>query len=228
MSAAARLLVPFAMVVVAWSARGTVDAASRHDVATTSDAAPSPVTDSLLVDARRSVLRWTGTKFRGRGRHEGTVQVSSGALHLCGERPCGGRFVVDMRTIAVTDIPAHEPVPRERLTRHLLSRDFFWVERFPTATFHLRAVRPTGGARHEVTGALTLRGATRDLVFPATVATRTDSARHVAARFTIDRQRWGIEYRFDPLRNELVDDEIQLELSIVLVEPRGRVRSVSR
>ncbi|MEO7522383.1 MAG: hypothetical protein ABIW79_11260, partial [Gemmatimonas sp.] len=94
-----------------------------------SSVAQSPIAQSpahLTVDIRRSVVRWKGTKFRGRGKHEGTVHLASGALSVCGATVCGGTFVLDMRSIAVTDIPVHETVPRTRLANHLNSRDFFW------------------------------------------------------------------------------------------------------
>lgn len=200
--------------------------ATRADAAS---AAPPPsaqgqVTGALAADLGRSVVRWRGTKFRGRGKHEGTVRLATGALALCGPRVCGGRFVLDMRSIAVTDIPPDEPVPRARLTDHLNSPDFFWTGRYPTATFVLRqAAREVGGA-HRVAGALTLRGVTRPLTFPATLEEHPGGERRVGARFRIDRQHWGISYRYDPVRNLLVDDDIQLELELVFPSAPAGVR----
>ena len=170
--------------------------------------------DSLAADVRRSVVRWTGTKFRGRGRHEGTVRLAEGSLALCAGRVCGGRFVLDMRSIAVTDIPESDPVPRTRLTNHLKGPDFFWTERFPTATFQLREATPGAAGAYRVAGTLTLRGATHPIAFAATVET-TSGARVVRGRLRIDRQRWGVAYRFDPIRNELVDDDVDLALEVV-------------
>ena len=184
-------------------------------------AAASPVTDSLAVDVAQSVMRWKGTKFRGRGKHEGTVNLSGGALLLCGARPCGGNFTIDMRTIEITAIPLHDPVPRGRLARHLASRDFFWVERHPSAIFRLREVRRVRGTRHQVTGDLTLRGVTASLAFPAVLEQHADSAARIRARFVIDRQRWGVEYRFDPVRNEIIDDDIHLDLVLALRRMRA-------
>lgn len=177
-------------------------------------AAQPRVTSSLQVDLRRSIIAWKGTKFRGRGKHEGTLRLAAGALSMCGATACGGYFTLDMRSIAVTDIPEHEPVPRTRLTTHLNSRDFFWTERYPTATFALRQVAPRGGM-YRVTGELTLRGVTRPLAFDATVSELPGGERRVQSSFEIDRQHWGIEYRFDPIRNEVVDDEIGLVLDLV-------------
>src|SRR6476661_6948252 len=68
--------------------------------------------ESVALDTGRSVVRWKGTKFRGRGKHEGTLLLTSGFVSMCRTTVCGGRFVLDMRSIAVTDIPVDDEVPR--------------------------------------------------------------------------------------------------------------------
>ena len=217
------LVVAATLVGLAVREAGTTSAglARRTPVRTHATRAAPPlgaqehVSRALPVDLRRSVVRWRGTKFRGRGKHEGTVHLATGALALCGARVCGGRFVLDMRSIAVTDIPAHETVARARLTNHLNSPDFFWTARHPTATFVLRQVTPAGGATHRVAGELTLRGVTRPISFGATLEERAGGERRVGARLRLNRQHWGIEYRYDPIRDEIVDDDIALELEMV-------------
>lgn len=41
-----------------------------------------------------------------------------------------------------TDIPANDPVPRQRLRDHLLSDDFFDISRHPEARFRIGTVTP--------------------------------------------------------------------------------------
>jgi polyisoprenoid-binding protein YceI len=50
---------------------------------------------------------------------------------------------------------------------HLRSADFFDVEKFPVLTFKSRQVKPTGGGL-TVTGDLTIRGITREVVLDVT------------------------------------------------------------
>lgn len=176
--------------------------------------------DSLPVDVARSILRWKGTKFRGRGSHAGTVRLQSGALALCSGAPCGGTFTVDLRTIAVTDIPEHDPIPRERLRRHLESDHFFDVARYPTARFTLGRVVPGRDGRYDVQGTLTLRGVTRALVFTASHAARGAHGL-VTATVVFDRHLFGISYR-DPIREQVVDDDITLVLEIVFPSGAGK------
>ena len=169
---------------------------------------------ALMLDTARSVVRWKGTKFRGRGKHEGTVHLTSGFVSMCRTTPCGGRFVLDMRSIFVTDIPVDDQVPHARLQEHLNSRDFFWTERYPTATFSIREVTSLNGARYRVHGDLLLRGVERSITFDAQVETLVRGGRRIIAALVIDRTKWGVEYRFDPVRNEIVDDDIELRLDL--------------
>jgi len=60
--------------------------------------------DTLVLDTTASVVKWKGTKFFGLGKHEGIVRLSHGYVALQGSRPVGARFVVNMRSIEVTDI----------------------------------------------------------------------------------------------------------------------------
>lgn len=205
-------------------------AAAALLVALTAAAPHTPTaSDSLTVDPSRSLVRWTGTKFGGRGRHAGTVGVSGGWLRgdPAGGGGSVGEVVVDLRTLAVTDIPAHEPVPRARLERHLRDSAFFWVDRYPTATLRLRGARPVGargasgagGAfgprRWRVAGDLALRGRVAPVAFDVDATPLPGGALRAAGRLVIDRQRWGVAFRGARLTNDLVDDPIALDLTLV-------------
>lgn len=177
--------------------------------------APSRAMD-LHVDLAQSVVAWKGTKFRGRGSHSGVVPLKSGILTQCGTDICGGHFALDMTRIQVTDIPATDPIPRNRLTEHLKSADFFASDQFPAAQFHVSSVQKRGrDGQYMVGGQLTLRASTQPIRFPATVSA-CGSATCINADIAIDRRRWGITYRFDPIRNLLVDDTIAITLHLVV------------
>lgn len=187
-------------------------------------AAPSPRAasagriDTLRIDPIRSVINWKGTKFQGLGSHAGVVRLSGGALYRCTTGICGGHFDINMTTIEVTDIPASDPVPRRRLNDHLHSADFFAVDRYPRARFRLERVgkrSPASPSTFAVLGALTISDSTRQISFDAT--TRPCGASTcIDAAVAIDRQLWGITYRFDPVRNLLVDDTITLGVHLVV------------
>lgn len=186
-----------------------------------SSASDKATTSILPVDVQKSTIRWKGTKFRGRGSHEGIVRLASGTLQRCGPSICGGTFEIDMTTVEVTDIPLTDPVPRNRLTEHLKSDDFFSVLRHPRARFVMNGVTvassitSTTATQYAVRGALTLRTTTQSVQFPATV-TRCGTATCVDASVMIDRRRWGITYRYDPIRNLIVDDSIAIGIHVVV------------
>jgi polyisoprenoid-binding protein YceI len=162
---------------------------------------PAEAQPTMQVDLARSHRKWTGTKFRGRGRHEGIVRLRAAELDVCTPTNCRGRFTIDMHNLEVTDIPATDPVPRRRLTEHLQSRDFFWTERYPVAIFTITGTRTTSRADSVLaSGQLALRGVIRPLLFTARIIQSFEREVHVRAELTIDRQQWGIRYRFDPIR----------------------------
>lgn len=180
---------------------------------------------TLPVDLTRSGIKWRGTKFWGLGSHEGTVRLKSGEVCVRDGRIVGGTFVADMATIAVTDIRANDAVPRKRLRDHLLGEDFFHVAAYPEARLTLRAVERENRALHRVAAELAIRGQTHVVTFYARVWTLSDEAVHAEARFAVDRHRWGVSYRGSTIRDDLVDDEVWLDLT---VHARGSAGALPR
>jgi len=184
-------------------------------------AALAPVkADTLVLDTTASVVKWKGTKFFGLGKHEGIVRLSSGYIAWLGNR-VEGRFVVNMRSIEVTDIPPDDPIPRNRLQRHLIDEDFFAVERFPTAVFTLRgAIADERATSYRLTGELTLRGVTRPITVAVETRRSVPGTVNATSRFRINRHNWGVSFRGSRLTNDLVDDDIQLTLDFLLLAKR--------
>jgi polyisoprenoid-binding protein YceI len=180
-------------------------------------AAPSRTTAAVVVDTAHSVVRWRGTKFGGRGAHAGIVRVRSGTLDYDAQRAVlrGGVIELDMRSIAVTDMPLAEQTARGRLLRHLLAEEFFDVARFPVARFTINRASARGGNLLRLDGQLTLRGVTLPFGLEATVWSFEPTQLQATARASIDRMRWGVAFRGSRLTNDLVDDEIHLEVDIV-------------
>ncbi|HEX8452474.1 MAG TPA: YceI family protein [Longimicrobium sp.] len=177
--------------------------------------APAAREDTLRLDPARSVIRWKGTKFRGRGSHEGTVRLAGGYLLADGGNVRGGAFRIDMHAIEVTDIPESDPIPRRRLRDHLRSDHFFATEHYPAADFRLRSVTPSGPVHYDVVGDLTLRGQTHPVRFAARAVPLPGGGLRATAQLAIDRQRWGVAYRGTSLGELAVDDTVHLGLNLV-------------
>jgi polyisoprenoid-binding protein YceI len=187
-------------------------------LATLAAAVPPMPCDSgatpLPADLERSGIKWKGTKFWGLGSHEGTVALRRGVLCVRNGRIVGGEFVADMTSIEVTDIPADDPVPRRRLRDHLLSEDFFYATAFPEARISLKSVERMQQSLHQVAATLTIRGITHDVVFYARIWSLDPERVSAEARFAVDRHRWGVRYRGSTIRDDLVDDEFWLDLTL--------------
>lgn len=169
---------------------------------------------ALQVDLNRSGIKWKGTKFWGLGSHEGTVRLRSGEVCVRDGRIVGGMFIADMTSIIVTDIPATDPVPRRRLRDHLLGEDFFHVTAHPEARLTLRAVELENRSLHRVAADLTIRGTTHAVTLYARVWTLSEDEVSAAARFAVERHRWGVSYRGSTVKDDLVDDQFWLDLAV--------------
>ena len=193
---------------------------SLHSVSPTHTAAtrtalPSPSnSDTARVDTAATEIRWKGTKFGKRGAHAGTLRVRSGWIDVRGMQPRSGRILLDMRSIAVTDIPRSDMVPRRKLLEHLVGEEFFAVSRFPTAEFTLDRAEKLGANVFRVNGRLTLRGVTKPVTFEMTIWSYEPTALRATAQLTFNRMDWGVAFRGSRLTNDLVDDDVQLEIDI--------------
>jgi polyisoprenoid-binding protein YceI len=177
--------------------------------------------DTMQIDTDSSIIAWRGTKFGGRGKHEGTVRLSPGAIVLGGANLLSGTITIPLASIEVTDIPVWEPVPRNRLRNHLLGEDFFDARRFATATLVVqRAVRTAPGLLRLET-LLTIRDVTRAISFDARFDSAPEAAVAGTALFRINRHLWGLTYRGSQLGNDLVDDDITFRIRLVARRRRG-------
>ena len=181
-------------------------------------------TDTVCVDTARSLVRWKGTEVTGDG-HAGVVGFAGGRLRLRDDRVTGGAVTVDMRTIAITDIPADQVEARRQLRSHLAHEEFFAVERFPTARLVLTAVEGGEHGLYRVAGNLAIRDSVHNVAFEVTAPVVTAETVWATADFGIDRRLWGVEFdgRTSALRNALVHDAIQLEITLVATRAACRM-----
>jgi len=185
---------------------------------------PATVRDGVYrIDAEKSVVEWSGRNINN--RHHGRIAISGGEVVLANGRPVSGRFVLDMNTI--TNLDLQDEGWRGMLLRHLKSEDFFDVERYPTATFELRAASTIaaatpGTANVEISGSLTIKETAHSIRFPAIIAAQEDGTLKAQAAFELDRTLWNVCYGsgklYERLGMHLVNDLISIELFIVARE----------
>lgn len=182
----------------------------------TTEAVKVPINTDL------SLILWKGTEMWESGKHEGTVNLKKGYLSYMGDQIVGGHFIADMSTIAVTDIPKHEPVLRRRLRNHLKSEDFLYVKKYPTAEFEITSTKAMNGDNLRVWGNLSIRDVTKSISFVAYQKSDQKSGLTFYATFKIDRFAWNISYQgsywdriTSILDNTFVDADISLSVQLI-------------
>ncbi|WP_370089334.1 YceI family protein [Ekhidna sp.] len=163
--------------------------------------------DTVWVDPQSSQIIWKGTKMRGLGKHEGVIALKRGYLLMTNDVPAGGEFIIDMRSMEVTDIPEHEPIPRKNLINHLKGPDFFAVDQYPEAQLKLTSVV----SPLKIQGLLDMHGISNSITFEAF---KNDQGFQTV--IILDRFRWNIAYEGSWIDRTLVDREIELNINLVL------------
>ena len=167
--------------------------------------------NSKEVNTSTSQIIWKARKVTG--SHEGTVKLKSGNLELNNGVLTGGRFEIDMTSIAVTDLSGDM---KGKLEGHLNSDDFFGVEKFPVATMVITSVASRGTAgEYKVTANATIKGKTKEIRFLAKVDEANGTA---TAEIELDRTDYDIRYGsgsfFDNLGDKTIYDDFSLTVTL--------------
>jgi len=171
--------------------------------------ASAQLVSAQKVNTETSSVEWIGKKITG--QHNGTIKLQSGELAMTDGVLSGGSFVIDMSSIAVTDLSGGGA---EKLKGHLMSDDFFSTEAHPTATLVITEVNKAG-LRDElmVKGDLTIKGITKPISFP--VLMDGDKA---TADILVDRTNYDIKYGsgsfFDNLGDKAIDNDFSLKVNL--------------
>lgn len=180
---------------------------------------PEEVTRAY-VDVNASEVAWMGQKITGSG-HDGTIAIKEGVIYVYDGQLWGGNMVIDMTQIVVLDIT--DPDMNARLKGHLESDDFFSVATHPEATFEIVKFDPiegaaAGEANYRVSGNLTIKDITHSLAFNAVVS-HGDGVINAFADFDFDRSLYDVRFGsgrfFDNLGDNLINDNINLQISLV-------------
>lgn len=160
------------------------------------------------MEIKDSKIVWKAYKVTG--SHEGTIDLTSGALTFDNDKLTGGEFTVDMTSIACTDLDGGT---KEKLEGHLKSDDFFSVETFPTARLAITDVEADGKNSYNVKADLTIKGKTNPIEFEAAIY-----GNKANASIKIDRAKYDVRYGstsfFDGLKNKAIYDEFDLIIDL--------------
>ncbi len=165
--------------------------------------------DTVHIDLLKSNIHWMATEMRGLKKRTGKISLSKGYLLVAQREIVGGNFTVDMETIEVTDIPAHEVVARKNLIAHLKNTDFFDTDQYPIATLALTRIEKTTDDRLKISGDFTIKDVTKNISFFA-----QQKGNSIFSKFTFNRLDWKVAYTGSWADKTLVDDDIELEIEL--------------
>ena len=170
--------------------------------------APQNNSDEKEVSITKSSVTWKGYKVTG--SHTGIIALKSGSLSFEDSKLVGGVFVMDMNSIACTDL---EGVYKGELEGHLKSDDFFGVENNPNARLVFNNI--TGGEKgvYTIKGDLTIKGKTNSVLFDLTV-----NEHNATTALKINRAKYDVKYGstsfFEGLKDKAIYDEFDLQVNL--------------
>nr|WP_298931312.1 YceI family protein [uncultured Allomuricauda sp.] len=166
--------------------------------------------EKKAVKVDESTVTWKAYKVTG--SHTGTIALKSGALEFEGDKLTGGEFVVDMTSIANTDL---EGDYKGKLEGHLNSDDFFGTATNPTSSLVFTKVEASGKNSYKVTGDLTIKGITKPVTFDVSIY-----GSKATATLKVDRAAYDVKYGsgsfFDNLGDKTIYDEFDLVVDLQL------------
>ena len=150
----------------------------------------------------------------------GRFNEAQGKIWYDPANPAATRVEIDIN-------PATIDTENERRDKHLRSDDFFAVDKYPAMKFVSKKAEPSGGGL-KVTGDLTMRGVTKEIVLmvadisPTVADGRGGEKMGATASAKINRKEWGINYHQVLDSGGLnVGDEVTIEIEAELARGGG-------
>ncbi|WP_034041033.1 YceI family protein [Wocania ichthyoenteri] len=205
----------FTIAALVVSTTGCKDKAKEANTKEAETVATTEATaEKYTANITESTIEWKG--FKPTGTHTGTINLENGVLNLTDGKINSGTFLIDMKSIEVTDIPKEDEY-NGKLVGHLKNADFFDVEKYPSAAFEITGLSEAEG-KTMLSGNLTLKETKNNVTFPVMV-TNTDGAVTLTSEtFTIDRSKWNVKYGsksfFDDLGDKFINDDIELKITV--------------
>lgn len=158
------------------------------------------------VDLAKSEFKWKGEKVLA-GGHEGTVALKSAELTLDKNVVKGGKFVIDLNSIKVTDLSGDKATGLEG---HLKNADFFDVPKYPTATLNITKVEGS-----KVTGDLTIKDKTHPVSFDM-----KQNGKEFTGSFVFNRTSYGVNFNSgnifkDLAADKIIKDDVKIDFKVV-------------
>jgi polyisoprenoid-binding protein YceI len=162
---------------------------------------PPGLSGRWLVDPQGSHARFVARSLAGLVKTAGRFRALSGNL-VVNQAYAAGALVIDCSSIDTGN--------RTR-DRHLRSRGFFDVERYPQLRYHARSISSQGPGRARIDGQLMVANTCMRLPLDVTLHAPTERLVELACRTKVDRVALGIRGA-----RGMVPRAVQLDVAITL------------
>jgi|TARA_B110000196_G_scaffold74921_1_gene64330 polyisoprenoid-binding protein YceI len=175
------------------------------------DLGAQKITVMVPINVSESSIHWLGEKITG--QHEGNINLLSGSLIIENGSLIGGDFVVDMNSIAPTDLKGESA---KKLEGSLKSEEWFDVGKHAQAKLVFTSVVSQDEGLYNVTGDFTIKGKTN----PATFELQVNDL-EATAKVIIDRTLYNILHGstsfFDNLKDKMINNYFEIDVSLKLL-----------
>lgn len=189
--------------------KDTAKAATDELVAT------SATSEVYQLDTAISSVQWSGYKvFQSKlTSHFGNIKFLKGKLAVEKNQLTSGVFQVDMNSLTNEDLSDEKL--KTQLIEHLKSKDFFEVEKYPTAKFEIKKVQKNewGDYNTILEGELTIKDKTQPIAINANVNINDSLVTIHTERTDLDREDFGIDYSGDEAKG-IIENKMTIQVNI--------------
>jgi polyisoprenoid-binding protein YceI len=150
---------------------------------------------SLTVNTEKSRVDWVASKKTD--FHTGYFSLKSGEVKMDGNKLAGGKFVIDLANLKVTDAAG------DRLANHMKTADFFDVAKFGEATYEISSVTYVNENTADISGSLSCKGVSVPVKFQAKIRSADEKGFFAQAFFSLDRTLLGVNYGIGSVSNDV-------------------------
>lgn len=167
-------------------------------------------TSILNVEVPESQVEWTGKAAFSSYALNGNLKVKEGNLEINEAGQIAAvSIILDMPTIS-SSMP--------KLTKHLRSKDFFQVKKYPEATFQSNQLNYHEDGQVDAIGTITIKGITKTQTITFTMKEQSDQLQ-CEGTLKIDRTQFGIFYNspnyFDQLKEQAIADKFTIDFNLI-------------
>lgn len=163
-----------------------------------------------------SFVTWRASHLGGVQARFGKVQLGNTSFFVSEGKLTNANIDINMSSLTVENFPEGSK-EKGKLTRHLLSPDFFNVDKYPTSKFELTSIEPMEGEfNSKVTGNLTILDKAKSISFNANVNVSENGVSVKSEDFKIDRTDWGLTYNTEGTAGVPVDYLISNDIGFTI------------